>query len=61
MAHVRVDLEEHVEKMFFEEYTAHQVEEVWKLYQAKAEPWWMMGLEDTEHSSTSNQRWKSLL
>ena len=29
LVHPKMDLEEHVQKMFFEECTAHQMEEVW--------------------------------
>jgi hypothetical protein len=31
LVHSKMDLEEYVEKMFFEEHTTHQMKEIWKL------------------------------
>jgi hypothetical protein len=33
LVHPKMDLEEYIEKMFFEEHTAYQMEEIWRLNQ----------------------------
>jgi hypothetical protein len=47
----RVDLEEYVEQRFFEEHTAHQMEEIWKLRHTEPGLFGMVGLEDEEPPS----------
>jgi hypothetical protein len=51
LVHSNMDLKEYVEKMFFEEQTAHQIKEMWKLNQTEPELFGMVGLEKVEHSS----------
>jgi hypothetical protein len=53
-AHSRINLEEHVEKMFLEEHTAQQMEDVWELGQME-EFCGMVGLEEVEPSSPGIQ------
>jgi hypothetical protein len=53
-AHSRINLEEQVEKMFLEEHTAQQMEDVWELGQME-ELCGMVGLEEVEPSSPSIQ------
>jgi hypothetical protein len=55
LVHSKMDLEEYVEKMFFEEYTAHQMKEIWKLNQTKPKLFGMVGLEEVEPSSPGIQ------
>jgi hypothetical protein len=51
----RVDLEEYVEQRFFEEHTAHQMEEIWKLRHTEPGLFGMVGLEEEEPSSPGIQ------
>jgi hypothetical protein len=44
----RVDLEEYVEQRFFEEHTAHQMDEIWKLRHTEPRLFGMVGLEEEE-------------
>jgi hypothetical protein len=44
----RVDLEEYMEQRFFEEHTAHQMEEIWKLRHTESGLFGMVGLEEEE-------------
>jgi hypothetical protein len=53
-AHLRINLEEQVEKMFLEENTAQRMEDVWELGQME-EFYGMMGLEEVEPSSPGIQ------
>jgi hypothetical protein len=53
-AHSRINLEEQVEKMFLEEHTAQQMEDVWELGQME-ELCGMVGLEEVEPSSPGIQ------
>ena len=55
LTHFKMDLEEYVEKMFFEEHWAHQIEEIWKLNQTEPELFGMVGLKEVEPSSPSIQ------
>jgi hypothetical protein len=55
LVHSKMDLEDYIEKMFFEEYTAYQIEEIWKLNQTEPELFGMVGLEEVEPSSPSIQ------
>jgi hypothetical protein len=55
LVHSKMDLEEYVEKMFFEEHTTHQMEEIWKLNQKEPEFFGMVGLEEVEPSSPDIQ------
>jgi hypothetical protein len=52
--HSRINLEKHVEKMFLEEHTAQQMEDVWELGQME-ELCGMVGLEEVEPSSPDIQ------
>jgi hypothetical protein len=45
-----MDLEEYIEKMFFEEHTAYQIEEIWRLNQI--ELCGMVGLEEVGEPSS---------
>jgi hypothetical protein len=45
-----MDFKKYVEKMFFEEHIAHQMEEIWKLSWTKSELFGMVGLEEVELS-----------
>jgi hypothetical protein len=51
----RVDLEEYVEQRFFEEHTAHQMEEIWKLRHTEPGLFGMVGLEEEEPPSLGIQ------
>jgi hypothetical protein len=51
----RVDLEEYVEQRFFEEHTAHQMEEVWKFMYMEHGLFGMVGVEEGEPPSPSIQ------
>jgi hypothetical protein len=51
----RVDLEEYVEQRFFEEHTAHQMEEIWKLRHTEPGLLGMVGLEEKEPPSLGIQ------
>jgi hypothetical protein len=51
----RVDLEEYVEQRFFEEHTAHQMEEIWKLRHTESGLFGMVGLEEEEPPSPGIQ------
>jgi hypothetical protein len=51
----KMDLEEYVEKMFFEEHTAHQMEEIWKLSQMEPELFGMVVLQEVEPSLSGIQ------
>jgi hypothetical protein len=51
----RVDLEEYVKQRFFEEYTTHQMEEVWKLWHIEPRLFGMVGLEEEEPPSPGIQ------
>jgi hypothetical protein len=51
----RVDLKEYVEQRFFEEHTAHQMEEIWKLRHTEPGLFGMVGLEEEEPPSLSIQ------
>jgi hypothetical protein len=53
-AHSRINLEEHVEKMFLEEHTAQQMKDFWELSQME-ELYGMVGLEEVEPSSPGIQ------
>jgi hypothetical protein len=53
-AYSRINLEEQVEKMFLEEHTAQQMEDVWELGQIE-ELCGMVGLEEVELSSPGIQ------
>jgi hypothetical protein len=53
-AYSRINLEEQVEKMFLEEHTAQQMEDVWELGQME-ELCGMVGLEEVEPSSPGIQ------
>jgi hypothetical protein len=53
--HSKMDLEEYVEKMLFEEHTVHQIEGIWKLIQTESELFGMVGLEEVEPSSPDIQ------
>jgi hypothetical protein len=53
-SHSRINLEEQVEKMFLEEYTAQQMEDVWELGQME-ELCGTVGLEKVEPSSPGIQ------
>jgi hypothetical protein len=55
LVHPKMDLEEYVEKMFFEEHTAYQMEEIWRLNQVEHELSGMVGLEEDEPSSPGIQ------
>jgi hypothetical protein len=46
LVHSKMYLEEYVKKMFFEEHTAHQMEEIWKLNKMELEFFGMVGLEE---------------
>jgi hypothetical protein len=48
----RVDLEEYVEQRFFEEHTAHQMEEIWKLRHTELG---LLGMEEEEPPSLDIQ------
>jgi hypothetical protein len=50
LVHPKIDLEEYIEKMFFEEYTAYQMEEIWRLNQI--ELYGMVGLEEVVEPSS---------
>jgi hypothetical protein len=52
--HSRINLEEQVEKMFMEEHTTQQMEDVWELGQME-ELCGMVGLEEVEPSSPGIQ------
>jgi hypothetical protein len=52
--HLRINLEEQLEKIFLKEYTAQQMEDVWELGQIE-ELCGMVGLEEVEPSSPSIQ------
>jgi hypothetical protein len=51
----RVDLEEYVEQRFFEEHTAHQIKEIWKLRHTEPGLFGMVGLEEEEPPSLGIQ------
>jgi hypothetical protein len=51
----RVDLEEYVEQRFFEEHTAHQMEEIWKLRHTEPRLFGVVGLEEEEPPSPGIQ------
>jgi hypothetical protein len=51
----RVVLEEYVEQRFFEEHTAHQMEEIWKLRHTEPGLFGMVGLEEEEPPSPGIQ------
>ena len=53
-AHLRINLEEQVEKMFLEEYTTQQMEDVWELGQME-ELCGMVELEEVEPFSLGVQ------
>jgi hypothetical protein len=53
-AHLRINLEEQVEKMFLEEHTTQQIEDVWELGQME-ELYGMVGLEEVKPSSPGIQ------
>jgi hypothetical protein len=53
-AHLKINMEEQVEKMFMEEHTAQQMEDVWELGQME-ELSGMVGLEEVEPSSPGIQ------
>jgi hypothetical protein len=55
LVHPRVDLEEYVEQRFFEEYTAHLMEELWKLRHTELGLFGMVGLEEEEPPSPGIQ------
>jgi hypothetical protein len=46
LVHPRVDLKEYVEQRFFEEYTTHKMEEIWKLRHTEPGLIGMVGLEE---------------
>jgi hypothetical protein len=48
--HPKMDLEEYIEKMFFEEHTAYQMEEIWRLNQIELCS--MVGLEEEAEPSS---------
>jgi hypothetical protein len=55
LVHSKMDLEEYVKKMSFEEYTTYQMEEIWKLNQTEPELFGMVGLEEVKPSLPSIQ------
>jgi hypothetical protein len=50
LVHPKMDLEEYIEKMFFKEHTAYQMEEIWRLNQI--ELLGMVGLEEVAEPSS---------
>jgi hypothetical protein len=50
LVHPKVDLEEYIENLFFEEYTTYQMEEIWRLNQI--ELCRMVGLEEVSEPSS---------
>jgi hypothetical protein len=55
LVHSRINLEEYVKKMFFEEHTAHQMKENWKLSYTKFELFDIIVLDEVKPSSPSIQ------
>jgi hypothetical protein len=51
LVHPKMDLEEYIEKIFFEEHTTYQMEEIWRLSQI--ELCGMVGLEEVAEPSSS--------
>jgi hypothetical protein len=51
----KVDLEEYVEQRFFEEHTAYQMEEVWKLRYMEPRLFGMVEVEEDEPPSPGIQ------
>jgi hypothetical protein len=50
LVHLKMDLEEYIENLFFEEHTAYQMEEIWRLNQIKL--YRMVGLEEVAEPSS---------